>query len=579
MTTAAPMKPKNIIEDLQSSDPKLQSKAIKNISILEKEISPEKFRKEFFPFLISCINVEEEDVLKDLCSASKDLLRLLGGKKYLKELFPLVELLLHTGEPSVRDEVIKSFRQFIDKQNDFSDIEKELFEVVQKLGSSDDHQHELGFIAFSAEFFGEFKEKYRNFIYNTFKQYTEKKSQGKIICIELAANMKKLIEFLSLKDFNELFNILLKEKCDTVRVKLVEIFYGLEKVKNLSEYDNFVINAINSFASDESWRVRFMLVKLLPEVLNLLNQFQNNKELKTCILKNYYKLIQDKEGEVRSMSCKILENVTENLNKEENFDKVLSYLKNIKSDNLAYVRKSLAQTLLSIAPKIGESKTKEYVLPIFHELIKDEDHDIRMVLIKNLDKLNEVINIDNFVQGILPSLDEISENKNWRTRNQIEETIIVFARITNRKIFFDNIMPICIKRLTDPVYAIRRKSCKMMKKLYDMLRGEDFEKKLLSKLNSMTKSDSYLIRLTVVFLIKEFLIDEYDLEFLEKRLFPYLCKLSGDKIANVRQECSVAIKKLVRLSKNKDVVKECKSLIDELKRDKDIEVVYAITDN
>ena len=573
------MKPKNIIEDLQNSDPKLQSKAVKNILVLEKEFPPEKFRKEFLPYIISCINVEEEEVLKELCKVSKDMLRLVGGKKYLKELFPILDLLLHTSEPSVRDEVIKSFRGFIDKQNDFSDVEKELFEVIQKLGNSDDPQLEIGFIAFSSEFYGEFKEKYRNYIFNTFKQYTEKKSQGKIICIELAANMKKLIEFVSLKDFNELFNTLLKEKCDSVRVKLVEIFYGLDKVKNLSDYDNFVINAINSFGTDESWRVRFMLVKLLPEVLNLLNQFQNNKELKTCILKNYYKLIQDKEGEVRGMSCKILENVTENLYKEENFDKVLSYLKNIKSDNLAYVRKSLAQTLLSIAPKIGESKTKEYVLPIFHELIKDEDHDIRMVLIKNLDKLNEVINIDNFVQGILPSLDEISENKNWRTRNQIEETIIVFARITNRKIFFDNIMPICIKRLTDPVYAIRRKSCKMMKKLYDMLRGEDFEKKLLSKLNSMTKSDSYLIRLTVVFLIKEFLIDEYDLEFLEKRLFPYLCKLSGDKIAIVRQECSVAVKKLVRLSKNKDVVKECKSLIDELKRDKDIEVVYAITDN
>ena len=573
------MKPKNIIEDLQSSDPKLQSKAIKNISALEKDFPPEKFRKEFLPFLVSCINVEEEEVLRELCKVSNDTLKLAGGKKYLKELFPLLEILLHTSEPSIREEVLKSFRGFIDKQNDFSDIEKDLFEVIQKLGNSDDHQHELGFIAFSSEFFGEFKEKYRNHIYNTFKQYIEKKGQGKLICIELAANMKKLIEFLSLKDFNELFSTLLKEKCDSVRVKLVEIFYGLEKVKNLSDYDNFVINAINNFSSDESWRVRFMVVKLLPDVLNVLNQFQNNKELKSCLVKNYYKLIQDKEGEVRSMACKILENVTENLNKEENFDKILAYLKNIKSDSLAYVRKSLAQTLLSIAPKIGEAKTTEYILPIFHDLVKDEDHDIRMVLIKNLDKLNEVINIDSFVQGILPSLDEISENKNWRTRNQIEETIIVFARITNRKIFFDNIMPICIKRLTDPVYAIRRKSCKMMKKLYDMLRGEDFEKKLLSKLSTMTKSDSYLIRLTVVFLIKEFLVDEYDLDFLEKRLFPYLCKLSGDKIANVRQECSVAIKKLVRLSKNKDVIKECKSLIDELKRDKDIEVVYAVTDN
>ena len=55
-------------------------------------------------------------------------------------------------------------------------------------------------------------------------------------------------------------------------------------------------------------------------------------------------------------------------------------------------------------------------------------------------------------------------------------------------------------------------------------------------------------------------------------------KLSDDKIPNVRQACSVVIKKLVRLSKNKDVVKECNSMIDELKRDKDLEVVYAITD-
>ena len=36
---------------------------------------------------------------------------------------------------------------------------------------------------------------------------------------------------------------------------------------------------------------------------------------------------------------------------------------------------------------------------------------------------------------------------------------------------------------------------------------------------------------------------------------------------------------MVRITKNKDVIKECKSIIDELKKDKDLEVVYAITDN
>ena len=226
-----------------------------------------------------------------------------------------------------------------------------------------------------------------------------------------------------------------------------------------------------------------------------------------------------------------------------------------------------------------QKKTNEYIFPIFQDLIKDEDHDIRMVIIKNLDKLNEVVNIDNFVQGIIPSLVEISDNNNWRVRCQVEETVPVFARIVNRKLFLDSIMPICLKWLTDPVYVIRERACKIMKRLYDIFKGEDFEKKLLNKISPMSKSDSYLIRITVVLLIKEFVADEYELEFMEKKLFPYISKLSDDKIPNVRQACSIIIKKLVRISKNKDVIKECKSIIEDLKKDKDLEVVYAITDS
>ena len=65
---------------------------------------------------------------------------------------------------------------------------------------------------------------------------------------------------------------------------------------------------------------------------------------------------------------------------------------------------------------------------------------------------------------------------------------------------------------------------------------------------------------------------------MKKKLFPYISKLSDDKIPNVRQACAFVIKKLVWISKNKDAIKECKSIIDDLKNDKDLEVVYVITD-
>ena len=66
---------------------------------------------------------------------------------------------------------------------------------------------------------------------------------------------------------------------------------------------------------------------------------------------------------------------------------------------------------------------------MFLNLIKDESHDIRMTLIKTLDRLHEVINIDIFVQSIIPSFLEIAQNKSWRIRIQITESIPVLARI------------------------------------------------------------------------------------------------------------------------------------------------------
>ena len=572
---------KTIIEDIVSLDPRRQCKAIKNISKIQSDISPDKFRKEFLPFLLKCVNEEEDEVLQEILKVYRDIFNLMGGKKYLKDLFPLIELVLHTGDPNIRKEMITCFRHLIDKQDEFSDIEKELFETIQNLANSEDPSHEIGFITFTSEFFGDFKEKNRNHIYSIFKQFIEKKGQGKLIKIELSSNLSKLSKYLNKNDFIELFNILMKENCDAVRFNLVQALANLKDKTKLDGYENFIGENITKFSEDESWRVRLMLAKFIPDIFELVKKINdnNNSEIKNIVLKSYIKLLQDKEGEVRSTACQKLEEAAEFLKDMEEFDKILSCLKNLKSDPLPYVRSSLASNILSVAPIVNTKKTNEFIFSISLDLIKDEAHDIRMLIIKNLDRLNEVVNINNYVQGIIPSLIEISDNNNWRIRNEVQEIIPTIALIVDKKLFLENIMPICLKWLTDQVYVIRQNACKILKKIYGTCKSEEFKKKLLNKIGSMAKNESYLIRTTVVLLIKEFLKDEYELDFVEKKLFPILAKLSKDLISNVRQSCAQAVKKLVRLSKNKDVVKECKDIIDELKIDKDMEVVYAANDN
>ena len=575
--------PKSIIQGLMSRDPKQQIISIKNISKLFSSISPDKFRKEFIPFLITCIPEEEDDVLGELFKVYRDIFNYIGGQNYIKDTFPLVELIFHTSDVDIRKELIIYLRHIIDKQDEFSDVEKDLFDLMKNLANTEDSSNDNGFIGLSAEFFGDFKEKYRNQIYNFYMQFAQRKNQGKSIKIQISSNLQKIAKYIQKKEFTELFEFLMEEKCDTVRFNLVESIGHLkEKEKNkLEEYEDFVADKIKKFSEDESWRVRLMLAKFIPDIFELVKKINdnNNSEIKNIVLKSYIKLLQDKEGEVRSTACQKLEEAAEFLKDMEEFDKILYCLKNLKSDPLPYVRSSLASNILSVAPIVNTKKTNEFIFSISLDLIKDEAHDIRMLIIKNLDRLNEVVNINNYVQGIIPSLIEISDNNNWRIRNEVQEIIPTIALIVDKKLFLENIMPICLKWLTDQVYVIRQNACKILKKIYGTCKSEEFKKKLLNKIGSMAKNESYLIRTTVVLLIKEFLKDEYELDFVEKKLFPILAKLSKDLISNVRQSCAQAVKKLVRLSKNKDVVKECKDIIDELKIDKDMEVVYAANDN
>lgn len=117
-----------------------------------------------------------------------------------------------------------------------------------------------------------------------------------------------------------------------------------------------------------------------------------------------------------------------------------------------------------------------------------------------------------------------------------------------------------------------------MKKLYEIFKGEDFDKKLLDKLNEMRQSESYLVRNTVLMLIKEFLADEFIQDFVERKLSPFVFKLAKDKTPNIRMNSAIILKKMTKC-KSKDVAREISNLLDDMKMDKDLEVIYALNNN
>jgi len=126
--------------------------------------------------------------------------------------------------------------------------------------------------------------------------------------------------------------------------------------------------------------------------------------------------LKDAESEVRTAAVGRLSDFSKILDAQSIIVKLIPSLKELESDSFTYVRSALAENILSICPIIERGPTNDHVLPIFLNLLRDDNSEVRLNLFKRLEDLNQVIGIENLQESIIPSLTDLSQDKNWRIK-------------------------------------------------------------------------------------------------------------------------------------------------------------------
>ena len=565
----------NLLEDLQNPDIKIKKNAFQNLRGISLALGRERTRKELFPYLKSCIDEEEDEIIIELAKVLSNFIDCIGGKQYIKELLNLLEVILTIDDHFVRIEILNTIKLVIKQIGKVSEIETDLIAIINNLYNSDDINQKKCAMNLLIFLYKDLNNNNKNLALNYFDKFLVDNNIS--VKKELLKEITEITTELSIDYIKKMINVILKDKNDSMRIDIVNIILSIKNHKNINEFIDTIYDLIPKLAEDSNWRVRLTVSDKINEFLNFPNINNNFKQKSIDI---FAKLLEDSEAEIRNICCLRLEEITKILKDEKNFDKILQNLRNLEKDQKNFVKGALASNVLKICELIGPKKTNDYIFPIFLTLIKDENIEIRMNLINNLSNLNKVIAINDIIESLMPSIKEISANKSWRVRIQIMEIIPVLAKLFNQHLFMSNIFPICITSLMDSVFSIREASCKLFVTIYKDIKNEEFEKKLIEKLNELCLSSSYLLRNTALVYIKfyiEKLDDKVYLEFFEKKIIEIVFNLSKDKIANVRLNCALILNKIKNINfKDSKINEEIKKIIEVLKTDKDDDVIKSV---
>ena len=565
----------NLLEDLQNPDIKIKKNAFQNLRGISLALGRERTRKELFPYLKSCIDEEEDEIIIELAKVLSNFIDCIGGKQYIKELLNLLEVILTIDDHFVRIEILNTIKLVIKQIGKVSEIETDLIAIINNLYNSDDINQKKCAMNLLIFLYKDLNNNNKNLALNYFDKFLVDNNIS--VKKELLKEITEITNELSIDYIKKMINVILKDKNDSMRIDIVNIILSIKNHKNINEFIDTIYDLIPKLAEDSNWRVRLTVSDKINEFLNFPNINNNFKQKSIDI---FAKLLEDSEAEIRNICCLRLEEITKILKDEKNFDKILQNLRNLEKDQKNFVKGALASNVLKICELIGPKKTNDYIFPIFLTLIKDENIEIRMNLINNLSNLNKVIAINDIIESLMPSIKEISANKSWRVRIQIMEIIPVLAKLFNQHLFMSNIFPICITSLMDSVFSIREASCKLFVTIYKDIKNEEFEKKLIEKLNELCLSSSYLLRNTALVYIKfyiEKLDDKVYLEFFEKKIIEIVFNLSKDKIANVRLNCAFILNKIKNINfKDSKINEEIKKIIEVLKTDKDDDVIKSV---
>jgi serine/threonine-protein phosphatase 2A regulatory subunit A len=294
-----------------------------------------------------------------------------------------------------------------------------------------------------------------------------------------------------------LFQGLASDDQDSVRLLAIENCAALAKILGEKDNQDVIMPLASACAEDKSWRVR----NNVAEAFYDLSAAVGDKAATVNLLPYFVKLLQDPEAEVRASASKNVAGYCSLVGSSKFISDIVPCLRDLASDVAQAVRVSLAEAVVEVVGKLSKAEANTHLTPLLLLFLRPEEApEVRLKVISSLNKIASAIGADVIGSRILPSLEALGGDQQWRVRQVILDQLPLLAATLGADVFNARLFPLFCDGLGDQVAEVRKTAAACIRPLSEQLGEAWVASSLVPKLRSMLgEAHSYIQRITVLY--------------------------------------------------------------------------------
>lgn len=506
--------------------------AANNVCIIASAMGPEHASNELMQFLLEANQLDSE-VQMALAGQFGNLIKYVGGPDNAHVLLGPLKALASADEPIVRERAISSIEA--------------VCQAIPAANADGYMMQECKDLA-SAEFFTA-RASACAAIVKTYEKVNESnKTALRALYKSLVKDETPMVRRSALKYLPELCtalpsNIILGEvakdilKCsisddeDSVRLLLPASLSIISEKLNDTDRVALIVSLLKMLVKDGSWRVRTQLAIELPTISQPFPQ----DAIKEHICPIIFRLLRDPEAEAKSAACKSISGILALLGEQEEFiaEKFIPEISALTSDVSPQVRREVAFRIMEIASVIDRHNTTASIVPLFIQILRDNDNDASGALLQSLLQYVDKIDLAGMTPTIFPVILEISGETHWRVKIQIIRLIPPFAKVLGNDEFMKKLFALVYSWLSDSIYSVREEMASQLGELVRLF-GVDWAVQCLCPvITKLNKNQNFLIR-QVTFISLMHLQEVLPPAVLTKQFLSIVLGMANDRVPNIR---------------------------------------------